>query len=89
MSHCSETTASALSSFQLKSYGKFTQYLNIKTKIFTNYYSDLFHPDNIKNYENTSAKVSISVHKLWTHFGGAAGLAAGLKSDTKVITSKY
>lgn len=53
-------------------------------KFSTEELGDLFHPDNIKNYENTSAKVSIAVHKLWTHFGGAAGLAAGLKSDTKV-----
>lgn len=45
---------------------------------------DLFHPDNIKNYHNESGgKVSIAVHKLQQH-SYAAGLAAGLKSDTKV-----
>jgi len=54
-------------------------------KFSTEELSDLFHPDNIKNYHNESgAKVAISLHKLWSEFGGTAGLAAGLKSDAKV-----
>lgn len=58
-------------------------------KVLTFYLcSDLFHPDNIKNYHNESGgKISIAVHKLWTEMGGAPGLAAGLKSDVKVNTS--
>ena len=52
-------------------------------------YSELFHPDNIKNYHNGNdgGKVSIALHKLWAEFGGTSGLASGLKSDTKVNAS--
>lgn len=49
-------------------------------------YSDLFHPDNIKNYHASNGKVSVSVYNFWRKFGGPKGLAQLLKTDLKVKT---
>ena len=49
------------------------------------YFSDMFHPDNIKNYHsNGGGKVSVSVYNYWKKIGGPKGLANALKSDLKV-----
>ncbi len=47
--------------------------------------SEMFHPDNIKNFDPNGDPVSISVHKLWKSYGGVAGLARGLKTHLKVL----
>ena len=47
-------------------------------------YSDLFHPDNIKNYHGSSSKICISVYEFWKTYGGSKGLAQMLKTDIKV-----
>lgn len=60
----------------LNSYGNLYSISNVN-------YSDLFHPDNIKNPAD-GGKVAIALDILWKKFGGAAGLAAGLRSDLKV-----
>lgn len=60
----------------LKNFGK------IRVKLTLN--SDMFHPDNIKNYHPEGGKVSISVYNYMKKHGGAAGLARGLKTDLKV-----
>lgn len=46
--------------------------------------SDLFHPDNIKNYHQDGGKISISLHDYWTKYGGPQGLARKLKTHLKV-----
>lgn len=50
--------------------------------------SDMFHPDNIKNYHPKGNKVSHSVYELWNTFGGNKGLATRLRSDIKVSQAK-
>ena len=47
-------------------------------------YSELFHPDNIKNYSNDGGKVSISLYSYWKKIGGPVGLTRALKTDHKV-----
>lgn len=44
----------------------------------------MFHPDNIKNFHGKGEKVAISLHMLFRNFGGTAGVARALDSDTKV-----
>jgi Ca2+ transporting ATPase len=46
-------------------------------------YSDLFHPDNIKNHAEGDSHVSVSIHKLWKGYGGHEGLAKILRTDLK------
>ena len=52
-------------------------------------YSELFHPDNIKNFEGNGGKVSISLYNYWTKMGGPRGLALGLKTNLKVRDFLY
>jgi hypothetical protein len=68
---------------------RYSQYPFILSPIFpinqsiTSKYSDLFHPDNIKNVVE-GTKVGQSLSNLWHKFGGAAGLSTGLHSNLKV-----
>ena len=64
---------------QQNSFGK-------KIKVLTLSYSDLFHPDNIKNLQEGS-KISVSLHKYWNELGGPQGLANGLNTHVKVPDS--
>ena len=48
-----------------------------------NIYSELFHPDNVKNLVE-GGKISVSNHKLMNELKGTSGLAKSLNSDIKV-----
>jgi hypothetical protein len=49
------------------------------------YHSELFHPDNIKNFSTKDSKnVAVSLYKYWNDIGGPQELANKLKSNLKV-----
>jgi hypothetical protein len=62
-----------------RNFGKLFTYLIIV--------SDLFHPDNIKNFHPSAHKISVSVHDYWKTYGGAKGIAQALRTDIKVKTT--
>jgi len=45
--------------------------------------TQMFHPDNIKNYTLDGVPVSISLHQYWSIIGGPQGLARALKTNVK------
>jgi len=46
------------------------------------YFSDMFHPDNIKN-KQAGTQLSISLYKYWRNLKGPKGLAMRLKTDLR------
>ena len=47
-------------------------------------FSDLFHPDNIKNFSDKDHNVSNSLEKYWNRHGGPTELAKHLRTSLKV-----
>lgn len=49
--------------------------------------SDMFHPDNIKNFSAKDPEVSNSLETYWHQHGGSNSLAKKLKTNLKVCFS--
>ena len=49
----------------------------------------MFHPDNIKNFDESGEGVSIAVNKLWKTHGGVSAIARSLKTNLKVSFSIF